>query len=223
RGLSVMTTVLFLYGFFKSFVDKEANVLQLIFIGAVPFFLLFELRSLYVIGFLMSIFAAKGISSLIERNWYSDDLKKLTLLIIFCGIIFTTLSYAGRIDTFEPTENQYYSLSWLETEPCGVVLSRPGFSYYIQYLSSKPVIINDFDTNKVIESDIERIFMSRNLDETVSLLRKYNVRYIYIDSETIDHYWDARDDGLMFLFRNKENFRKIYENEKLVSIWEFIG
>ena len=71
-------------------------------------------------------------------------------------------------------------------------------------------------------NDTNTIFYSRSLEQTTSLLDKYNVKYIWIDKKMNSGLvWTKKDQGLLFLFRNKETFKNIYSYSE-IEIWEYL-
>ena len=69
--------------------------------------------------------------------------------------------------------------------------------------------------------DSNVLFYNRSLKETKRLLNKYNVSYIWIDSEMKQGLvWTKEKQGLLFLLRNKETFKNIY-NKKGVQIFRY--
>ena len=75
--------------------------------------------------------------------------------------------------------------------------------------------------NKLDDSDV--IFYSRNLKKTISLLDKYDISYILIDSEMKQgQVWTEKEEGLFFLFSNSESFKKIYD-KKGIEIWRVLS
>ena len=95
---------------------------------------------------------------------------------------------------------------------------------WIQAISGNPVIL---DSNMGYISlldarfnDSDELFYTRNLRLARELLNKYEVKYIWIDKEMKEGLiWTREEQGLLFLFRNKENFKKVYSNDN-VEIWE---
>ena len=58
-------------------------------------------------------------------------------------------------------------------------------------------------------------------DEIEKELKANNIRYIWIDKEMKNEIWSKEDEGLLLLFKNKEHFKKVYD-EKGVQIWRII-
>ena len=69
--------------------------------------------------------------------------------------------------------------------------------------------------------DVNAVFYGVNLENTKALLDKYSINYIWIDN-SMKHslVWKNKRKGLLFLFRNSETFKNIY-NKAGIEIWEY--
>jgi len=118
---------------------------------------------------------------------------------------------------------------WLaqNTKPQEVVLSSDENGFWIEYYARRPVVL-DSRTAGVpqafqVYNDTRAVFASRNLKEATDLLRKYKVRYILIDSQMRPLLMnEKRQEGLSFLLRNSERFKKEKEYSN-IEIWQFFG
>lgn len=221
RGISIMTFSLFGFGFMKLFFDKKKNVMQFLFLTAVISIFFFEYRFFFILNFAISVYAAYGLSHLIRRKWFSEDLKNLTILIILCGIAFTYLSFFGRFADIEPREYHISSLEFLAQQDLGVVFTIQNLSPYVQNIADMPIIIDSFSYNHEILSDIRNILHSQDLRTTISLLNKYDVKYIYIDETMKSTEWQHKEKGLLFVLSDRNNFELIFSDD-FVSIWKLI-
>lgn len=224
RSIGVMAIALFVYGFAKEFSDKKTRNAQLLFVLAIVSLLFFEYRIMYFASFVIAFYAAIAIRSLMKREWHSNELKQLTLLIIACGLIFTSISYVKQIELLEPTSEQAEALTWFKTYGSkGNVLTYPSYAPYIQNIAQKPVLIDTFHYNYKILNDIETMFTSRDLVTTSRLMRLYGIKYIYLNEEMKQTIWESKEEGLQFLFSNENYFKRIYFNPGNLEIWEFLG
>jgi len=85
-----------------------------------------------------------------------------------------------------------------------------------------PLFVSDRGKNLSQRLNItDSIFNSRDLFYTGRLLKDNNITYIFIDDLMLSSLiWTEEDQGLNFLFRNNETFKKIYSNPT-TEIWEF--
>ena len=66
------------------------------------------------------------------------------------------------------------------------------------------------------------MFQSRNLKDTEALLNKYNIRYIFITQDMKEGLvWTDNNQGLLFLLKNGETFKKPYSSDK-IEIWQYL-
>ncbi|MBI2134252.1 hypothetical protein HYU11_06265 [Candidatus Woesearchaeota archaeon] len=198
---------------------------------SLPYYvLLFLLSILFFYGsfaipylsFVVAFFSGLGFHALVSRDWNLPLLKRLTILLVFCGLLFSTISFLSRLSSSGPDILTVNALLYLNGREDGIVLSHYSNGFWIEYFAGKPVLIDSFLAGKRY-SDSNEIFYSRNLDVTRRLLDRYDVRYILIDEEMRSgKVWSREDEGLLFLFRNNETFSKIYEEGRL-AIWEYDG
>jgi len=173
----------------------------------------------------VSAFATYAFVRLVNRKWELTLLKKLTIFILFLGILFSIISYTTRISNTPPGMNVVESLEWLnKNSEQGVVLSHYSKGFWIEAIADKKVLMDGYfsyaPNPNLRFTDSKKIFESRNLDKTKSLLNKYDVSYIWIDAEMkTGLVWTKEQQGLLFLFRNNETFNNIYNNTG-VEIWQ---
>ncbi|MBI3051556.1 hypothetical protein HYY74_03795 [Candidatus Woesearchaeota archaeon] len=220
-GFGAFTLLLFTTGIVLSWKKKNYYTLPyylLLYISAAVFL---DIRMLPYLSLPVAIFAGEGLYSISTAKWEMETIKKLTILLIACGLVFSTASYINRLHREGPGNEELQALEWLRQQPDGLVLSHYSNGFVIEYYSQKPVLLNSFLVeylkNRYLDS--EEIFSSRNLQNTERLLNKYDVRYIYIDSAMKSgKVWNKGDEGLLFLFRNKDAFQLAYKTEN-VEIW----
>ncbi len=178
------------------------------------------------LNFFFSFFAAIGLISLIKRRWEYKIVKNATILLIVCGLLFSTNSFVNRVIESEPDNTQVKSLEYLALFPKGTVLSHYKNGFLIEYFAKKQVIMDEnfyyfYELNERY-NDTNTIFYSRNLEYTKTLLDKYNISYIWIGKEMKSGLiWDKKDQGLLFLFRNEETFKNIYSYQG-IEIWKYL-
>lgn len=128
----------------------------------------------------------------------------------------------------QPTPEEVKSLEWLKhnSKESDIVLSHYSNGFWIEYFANRPVILDSyFDYINDLEqkhADSVTIFNSRSLTMTTKLLDKNDITYIWINKPMKEGLvWTESDDGLLFLFSNKEKFKKVY-SDGWIEIWEYI-
>lgn len=220
-GVGIFTLLLSIVGIVfiwrKSREDAWLIVLMLTLILAVVIF-----NSMYIIyaGFLIGYFAAIGFSSIMRRGWHIETLKYLTAVTLVSGLLFSTVSYISAIGNSEPDAAQSASMIWMKELPAGTVLTHHSNGFWIEGMADKSVVmdaymLHDPEINSRYEYT-QAVFASRNLEKTISMLREKNVRYIWIDSQMKNgEVWTRDEDGMLFLLKNNETFKKIYSNSEV--------
>lgn len=229
-GFGIFEFILLIYGIILTWKMKKEFVPTYISIAILSIFGFY--MGSYVnsyISFIAAVFAAIGFGFMIKRKWEMTTIKNLTILVLFCGLLFSTISYINRLSNSLPDEKIIDSLVWLKSasNEGDVIFSDSSRGLWIEYFSERKVLLDDkFIFIKNADNrfkDSSKIFYSRNLKETRELLNKYEVKYIFIDeSMKKGIVWNEEQEGLLFLFRNPETFKNIYLKDG-IEIWEYIG
>jgi len=172
----------------------------------------------------MAYLVGIGMMNVAKSKWDVTLLKNIVLLMLFCGLLFSTLSYARRISEMGPDQEMANSLKWLSVMSSGKVFSYPGYSDYIAYFGRKPTMVGTSasENTRYLLNITTEIFYSRRLDYTKGFLTEQNISYIVIDGRMRQGLvWSREDQGLLFLLRNNETFRKIYTGGTS-EIWEYL-
>ncbi|MBW3002983.1 hypothetical protein KY337_00335 [Candidatus Woesearchaeota archaeon] len=222
----------FLFGLYvaysHSFKTKDNNV-HLLFGFGLGVFLLLWLRlielelGLIFLGVLLTIGFGVAFSSLmkyIDQTKFSF-VKKYAVVVIFVLILVTSVvpSYVDAARTLEhvPTENELKALNWLSTADDGVVLATLKEGHLISAIAGKRNFIDSnfmfIDEIDQRYADLDTMYTSFYTTNTVRLLNKYNIRYIYFSDQAKRRYAITE---LGYL--SDECFEKVYDDE--VKIYE---
>lgn len=226
-GFSAFFLILTAIGVFVLW-EKKKEYINLYILGSTFFVLSIYFSFLNIfLNFIFSFFAAAGLISIMQRKWEYKLIKNATILLILCGLLFSTTSFINRLYDIEPTTAQINGMGYLSLFPKQeTVFSHYKNGYLLEYISGLPVILDEnfVITDNVNEryNDTQTIFYSRDLEHTKALLDKYNVGYIWIDeSMKSGLVWNKKDQGLLFLFRNEETFKNTYSFEG-AEIWKYV-
>lgn len=223
-GFGIFTVILALVGLIRLFGEKQRYYpIYLLLVFLMVSFVLINPSITFYLAFIVAILAGTGLYMLKRMKWKLKTIKNLTIIILICGLLFSTFSYIGRINNMPPNKEIFDSLEWMQSQEQGYVFSHYSNGYYIQY-AGFPVIIDDlyYPTNPVVINDTDTIFYSRNLEKTKRLLDKYNISYIWVDSKMKHDIWEKPEEGLLFLFRNSETFKNIYSTPN-IEVWQYIA
>jgi len=220
EGFGLFTLILSAIGFYALWNKKgELFPIYSFMVLLISASIFFPSANLYL-NFIIAIYAAAGFILLAESRWDLEIIKNLTLILVVCGLVFSTISYGVRFVNSEPSKEMTYSLEWLKTKPDGGVLSQAKNGFWIEAISEKGAVIDGFTKSSGIINDTSNIFRLRNVDKVKPLLDKYDVRYIWIDRNMKQTIWKKEDEGLLFVFRDTKTFKNIYRSNE-VEIWEY--
>jgi hypothetical protein len=223
-GISIFALILGLIGILRTWEYKH-KLKNIYLLMAILFFIGFYINytNIYLNVF-FSIFAGLTLTRIINMKWEAPMLKRVMILLLIYGLLFSSISYIKRVSELGPDRNIQESLEWLgeNSEKDEIVFSHYSKGLWIEYWSDLPVITDSlFNYDNVYQrlSNSNELFYSRNLEKTKILLNNYNITYIYIDNSMKEgQVWDKKE-GLWYSFRNNETFNNIYKKNG-IEIWE---
>lgn len=167
------------------------------------------------INVVFAITASYAITAFIVMRWKLKPIKFLTILIILCGLIFSGISYADRLSSQPPGKEIISSLQWLNknSEEDSNILSINQNKHWIETIADRNFI--------GITNNTEELLQTRNLEKAKNILEEEEINYIYITSDMEKKLWQREDQGVLFLFRNKETFKEVYQEDS-ISIWKIL-
>jgi len=165
-----------------------------------------------------SILAGFGLTWLSKRTWDLDFLRNASLLVIFCGLLFSSVSHITEITNTMPTPDFFEAVNDAE----GRVLTHPNYGFWIQY-TQKPTVIDPYThmlpDGKSRINNVDYAFHTTSLKDLQELLDHYEIDSILITEEMKDGLvWEKPEQGLHFLVTNAETFKKIHQDETH-TIW----
>ena len=215
-GLGLFSLIAAIFGFFVLWRKKYSNLFTYMSIFCVFVLSLYFYEAIFILNFFICFFAGLGIVGLFKRQWESDLIKQFTLLILILGILFSGLSYVSRSGELYP--NSGY-LEGLDALGDGVVFSSISNGHLISYNGNK----NYWDENvygmdiSLLEEDAYTLLHSTSEEETISIIDKYDISYIYLDSFDIE---ELGDGGFLLLVRRADSsFEEIFNNG-IVAVYE---
>ncbi len=224
-GIGIFVLVLSCIGFVLTW--KKAKNYTAVY-GLLLFFLLtfifFSQQSLIYLGLMLMVFAGRGATFLLKREWQMIPLRNLIWLVVGLGILFATLNYAVSFSVSSPDNSLIKALSWLheESRTGEVVFSNYNNGLQIEFLAGRQAFIHQGMEKNVFESQremMEKIFYSSEPQETLRLLKWSKIDYLLIDAQMREKLWKNKETGLLFVLANKQ-FERVY-NKESVEIWYF--
>lgn len=219
KGFSSFIFILGMIGIFACWSIYKKYLIIYLFSFLIILLSFFNSEFVLFANVVLIFFAGYASYLIYKRSWEVDFIKTASLLVIFCGIFFTSLSFIITISSMNPDEQMKKGLLWLGDLDLSdsFILSHPKNSLWIEYFSSNPVLLK-YDDKK--SEKLFNEFMSINdLLALKNLLKKHSVSFIVITKDIYEA-GDA-DKGLFFLLKDSETFKSVYSNGYL-EIWEVI-
>ncbi len=221
-GLSIFATMLAIMGVIALWAKKYSNLAIFFSIAALTALMFLTTHAIFFMNFFICALAAYGLTSIINRGWESSILKNFAILVIACGLLFSSVSFINRHVDSEPSAKLVQALEFFKESPGGVAFSHYTRGYWLEYSGKKTVMDESFifapDVNERY-TDSETLLKTRNLDEAMDIINKYGIKYIMFDKNLKDTLWTHDEDGLQFLLKYSTEFKKTYINDE-IEIWE---
>ncbi len=219
-GHSIFILLLFAIGLTFTWKNKKKylSLYFVIFLLFLSFIYLGQYSNIFL-NFILCYFAAIALNELIKYDWNLEIVRDLTLIVLICGLLFTTISYTNRLSQSLPNQEIKSAIFEIEkrTSVDSIILSDVESGLWVQYFAERKTI-NDLYT---LNPDTEILFLSRDFSKVSELLDKNDIDYIYISSRMKQKLWTSDEEGLLFLLPFQGKFKKIYVTNEF-GIWQVI-
>ncbi len=235
-GFGVFQLMLLFLGFFK--LSSKKNYKLLLF-GTIVLLMLgrYYPDLKYIGNIFIALIAALTCIQLLQQQWKLTLIKDITIFLIILGILFSALATITKISIDHPTAEEQTALLFLKEyaktnqdgDQNGILLTAANLGHFIEYTTKSGVLLDSTSYLEQQSSDynlkmdqMKLLFNSRDIKQTIPLLEKLNIKYIFITNEMkTKTIWKKQDQGLLFLLQNSERFKKVYES-KDTELWAFL-
>ena len=224
RGVGIFGVLLALLGIMLSWKEKDRHAI--VYLGLICLFLASLIRpSLIVfIDLMLAYYAGSALFLLWRSAWESETLKYYVLILVICGLIFSSGSYIRSLSQAPPTYGETKSMQWLSARE-GKVLSYYRYGHFIRTLSGNEVYTDPTyyetsrDKTKIRQS--QEIFQSRSYENITQFFIRNNITYLWVNPQMTEGLiWQDEDQGMRLIMHNSREFSRPY-NYLGVEIWKF--
>jgi hypothetical protein len=174
---------------------------------------------------LVSFLSGIALAFFASRQWSFADIRMLTLLVLICGLLFSTLAHTVDLAKGPPHADVQRAAAALQDKlpDTAIILSHPHNGFWLAWWSGKEVYLDDWLAQTPHVNDrwsvAEAIWYAQDITQARSLLYKNKIDALVITQEMREGLvWDRPEQGLLFLLRNNETFKNIYRSDS-VDIW----
>lgn len=187
----------------------------------------FFVRDLLVYAnIVVCFFAGLAFYSLYLREWELSGLRKFALLLIFCCLLFSSISNAVVLSRLPPADSFVECLEWINANSFGsssTVFAHMSDGFFVEFWAQKKVLFDEAYAQDELVGDSERIWHSSDLNEVTRFFSRKGIKYILIHEDLFSGLvWNTRGKELDFLLTNPETFKSGYHNS-YCEVWEFKG
>lgn len=152
--------------------------------------------------------AGYSLGWLAQREWTLKFLRNASLLVLFCGLLFSSVAHVVAIaDT--PPDPEFFEL--IDVPP-GTFVASPDYGFWIEYAGHETVadpFVKSLPDYRSRLKNLDYLFSTNSLDDAKELLTYYNVSYVLVEEDST---------GLGFLVKNAETFKRVNQTDSL-SVW----
>lgn len=192
------------------------------------------------LGIIIVIISVYGLKFLLVREWMIKDMKNFSILLIICGLIFTTITFQVRLIDYQPSAQVHEALLAISND-------KDSFEINDTLLISKLVPNWDFGNSEITYA-IPRTYVLtdksisyvplfyglltfNNTNSTINLwnttrlqdaqleMYKNEIGYVLITQEMRHRIWNDQDNKFVYLLQNNEIFKKAYKSEEVEAYW----
>jgi len=221
-GFDLFLLSIFLIGALFAWPDKEKRLYHL---GVLFFIALAFFNSLALVfaSFIIVPYCAEAISHLYKRKWDLQIVKSGTIILLFCAVLFSGVSQVSMLVNSLPDADLRSALSSMKSTDPGVVLSDPGYGFFIEFYTHRKAFLDDnsqlyVDYKSKLQLSSE-MFQSSRLNEADPLLHKVSVIYILLTPDMKEAFWESREEKLWLLMEYSGDFDNKFQ-ENGIEVWE---
>ncbi|GEM_PF-3523884 len=239
-GVILISIILAVVNFFiGSYKDNQKKIIALFLMGFAMIFF-----SLYYVSFLNIVTSAlcgATICFIVFRKWEILTVKVTTFFIIMLLIVYSCAQLFYFLSIAPPSFDVLSELRNMNEAGFDFsrVISHPLYEVYIREISqnkgfyeigSSQYLSRDFKDilsywNQSAKFDSETLqnlnnfFYSRSIDKTLNAGKFLEVDYVLITNEMRNGLtWEKKEEGLLFVIRNKEVFERLIDDENITLI-----
>lgn len=227
-GFSAFTLLLALLGIIGLWKHKKEHYL----LYAASIFLVvysfFDSGAMVYSNFILAFFAGIAFSGLARMKWHLVQVRNFSMIVLFCGLLFSTVSHAVALSSLQPDTDMQDALLWIahRSETGDMVFSHYSKGFWIEFWAERPVLMDGLLKQtpdvRILYEDSTAIFNSNDITLTRELLSKHRIKYLFMTKDMAEGLvWEKQGRGLDFLLTNSETFKKRYANP-CCDIYEYI-
>ncbi len=224
-GLSIFAWLLAFIGFILLWQYKKKYYAAMITMGIALVASLLLPSALAVAQVLVAFLAGYAIAFFVRMKWFFHELRILTIFVLVCGLLFSTLAHGIALAKGPPSiEFREASFAIRDALPeNATVFSYPSDGFWMEYWSGRQAFLDGWAARTPDISgrwnSAQAIWHSQDIMQLRPLLYRNNIDALVITKEMREgKVWDLPEQDLLFLLRNNETFKKAY-NSSSVDIW----
>jgi hypothetical protein len=222
-GLSLFAWLLAFIGLALLWQFKKKYYSAMIGVGITLVAALITPSALVPAQILIAFLAGYALAFFAQMKWAFDDIRVLTVLVLVCGLLFSTLNHDIALARGNPSIALRSGAISLALPKDSVVLAYPDDAFWLEYWSGHQALLDSWASQTPRANArwalAQEIWHSQDISRLRPLLYKNNIGAIVVTKEMRSGLvWDLPEEGLLFLLRNSETFKNVHHSSS-VDIW----
>lgn len=224
-GLSLFAWLLGLIGIVLLWQFKKRYYAVMIAVSAAFAASLVIPSALVMAQVLVAFLAGYALAFFARMRWSFDDIRTLTVLVLVCGLLFSTLTHAFALAQGSPDDGFKDAFETMKAAlpENATVLSYPNDGFWIAYWSGKRVLLDGWPAQTPAVNErwalAQSIWHAQDISRVRPLLSRNDIGALVITHEMRNGLvWDLPEQDLLFLLQNNETFKNVYRSSS-VDIW----
>ena len=215
-GISIAFAIFALFGFFSTWRYKWKY--STLYFAILIFIILSNYLDLYFFLYAVPVaafFASDILLLIFRKKWQLENIKKLSILVVFCIFLFSSISFVKNLSLSSPSSSDIEVLNYLKNQESGYVLSNHDNEFLIRFYSGKDPV--NFYSARFNESQYS-IFKSSGFYSANSYFDQNAIKYVFYSEDMIGKdYGIVRD--LHYVLENFDDFRLIHKKGR-AELWQ---
>ncbi len=179
--------------------------------------------ALVIAHVLVALFAGYALAFFATMHWSFDDIRVLTMLVLVCGLLFSTLAHGMALAQGMPNQEMREAAQALQALPRDSrVVTHPEDGFWVAYWSGKRVVLDGWlrATPQVNERWAleQAIWHAQDITRLQPILHKHHIGALVITRTMREgSVWDMPEQDVLYLLRNNETFKNAYHSYSVDS------
>ncbi len=200
-GYSFFLLILGITGMFMAveFTTTTTRIIQVLILG-----LSIVYEPLRLLGLvLLAAYAGIALHQFMTRKWSNEFLFQLTIILLFCILIFSTSTFMKETYNDSPTIEEIQGLEHIAFHGGDTIFLHPNTASFAKYFTG----LNVYEDDTLAQSKSYKFVKEKFIEN--------NISYVFVDKALYSE-WYRSEEGLLFVMQHNDDFILEYDQGVLI-------